>query len=1266
MLKVDAYNSICNFALIMKQLLLVIVAICCVFVGASAQGSAPQTFVVDTNQLYNGYFTVKLQLEQYAIPSIQLERPIYQPSSAVVPDSLFHNLSAYKMVLGKERKKVFVFLQIPVYQFINARKERLSQISISIQEKIVINSNKKLLKTAASHSSLSLGDNYKISISKKGLYKVDYTFLKNVLSAISGPVASNTIHLLGNGGTMLSEDNCVPTPDDLVENAIQMVDGGDGQFNPGDYFIFYANGPMAWVKDSVNAQFHHINHLYEDKSYYFISIQSATPVVRIDTQVTIAMPNQFVDSYNDYWVEDIDAVNVGSFGKQWWGDEMGNDGVRPTQRVFTVDADAAQSPLFTRLLVGARSTAGPSQLKLSINNAVYKNYYFNAVGTDELSDPIDDKFDQFSMANTGQVKLQFDFSAPYLGAKSYIDFLEINFRRKLVFNNNCIAFRDWNSVGANNIASYTMQAASTATKVWDITDALHPFQMNVLWNGTALNFTQQADQLHEFIAFNSNAFLIPQSEGKIVNQDLHGLAPVDLIIVTHPSFVSAANRLATLHQQKNNLRVVVATTNQIYNEFASGSQDIGAIRNFVKLFYQRAGADTNQMPRYLLMFGDASYDYKNRIVKNTNYVPTYVTAQSVNVINGYCSDDYFSFLDDTENIENENIPNTMDVGVGRLPVKSLYEANVVVDKIESYMSAAAFGPWRLNTTIVADNEDGAGPHLQDGEIMASSISNKSNIYYENKVYLDNLPFVSSPGGIRCPDANKTINDQVFKGTLLINYNGHGNIERLAHENILSSADYLTWDNEYKMPFMITATCEFSRFDNPSYVSAGEQLVLREKAGAIALVTTTQVVYQSSNRIMNSQYLMAQFNHTSTNWTTFGDAFRRGKNQTYINPGSFDLANFRKFALLGDPALLPAFPKEIVRTDAIVDMNTQQVIDSLKALGHYKIEGSVKNGANQVLSNFNGTATVLILDKPRKVQLVTKETNASRIYYSQNTIIYKGQATVLNGHFSIEFILPKDLDITPGKTRILYYAQSSTEDAAGCDTNYVLGNFSTVPIVDDDKPIVRPFMNDSLFRNGAITNPNSILYVKLSDASGINVSGNGVGHDCIAILDEDEQHPFVLNDYYETETGTYKKGIIRFPMKNLALGMHHIKVKAWDINNNSGEGQVAFKVVDGSETELGNVFNYPNPFNDATTFSFEHNHPNENLEVQIDIYSATGQLVHTIKEKVDATGSRTASIVWDTKSSFGVSVESGLYVYRVQITTENGQSAMAYQKLIIVR
>jgi hypothetical protein len=534
------------------------------------------------------------------------------------------------------------------------------------------------------------------------------------------------------------------------------------------------------------------------------------------------------------------------------------------------------------------------------------------------------------------------------------------------------------------------------------------------------------------------------------------------------------------------------------------------------------------------------------------------------------------------------------------------------------------------------------------------------------VYLDNLPFVSSPGGIRCPDANKTINDQIFKGTLLINYNGHGNTERLAHENILSSPDYLTWKNEYKMPFMITATCEFSRFDNPSYVSAGEQLVLREKAGAIALVTTTQLVYQSSNRIMNSQYLMAQFSHSNTQWATFGDAFRRSKNQTYVNPGSFDLANFRKFALLGDPALLPAFPKELVSTDSIVDMNSQKVIDSLKALGHYKIIGSVRNGSSQVLSNFNGTATVLILDKPRKIQLVTKETNANRTYYSQNTIIYRGQASVQNGQFTIEFILPKDLDITPGKTRILYYAQSSTEDAAGCDTNYVLGNFSDTPIVDDDKPVVRPFMNDSLFRNGGITNPNSVLYVKLSDASGINVSGNGVGHDCIAVLDDDEQHPFVLNDYYETETGTYKKGVIKFPMKNLAPGMHSIKVKAWDINNNSGEGRVDFSVVDGSETELGNVFNYPNPFNDVTTFSFEHNHPNENLEVQIDILSTTGQLIHQIKENLQATGSRTASITWDTKSSFGVSVASGMYVYRISITTPNGQSAAAYQKLIIVR
>ena len=1250
----------------MKHLLLGIVA----FFGAlsltNAQGIEQKTIDIDVHQINQGYYTLRLPLKQYAIPSIQFDNAAYIKLTDTIADSLFHTLSDYKVILGMERKQAFAFVQIPVYQSVNGDKQQLVRVTLAIQEPIAAAPTRKLLKTTAAHSVLSQGDFYKISISKRGVYKVDYAFLKNTLGAINGACASNTIHLFGNGGTMLSEDNSVSTPDDLTENAIQMVDGGDGQFNPGDYFIFYANGPVAWVKDSSNKQFRHLNNLYEDKSYYFITVQALANTSRVDSVFGIGTPNAQVDTYNDYWVEDVDAVNVGSFGKQWWGSEMGNDGVRPSKRIFTIDADSAQSPIYTRLLVGARSTAGPSQLKLSINNSAYKTYFFNAVGVDELSDPIDDRFDQFTIANAGQIQLQFDYSSAYLGSRSYIDYLELNFRRKLIFKNNFIAFRDWNSVGNNAIATYSIQSAAATTKVWDVTDALHPLQMQVQSNGTSLSFIQNASQLHEFIAFNNNALLTPQSEGKITNQDLHGLAQTDLIIVTHPSFISAANRLASLHQQKNNLRVVVASTTQIYNEFASGSQDIGAIRDFAKMFYQRAGADTNQMPRYLLLFGDASFDYKNRIAKNTNFVPTYVTKQSVNVINGYCSDDYFSFLDSNENIENENIANTMDIGVGRLPVKSLYEANVVVDKIEAYTSAAAFGPWRLNTTIVADNEDGAGPHLQDGEIMASSIASKSNIYYENKVYLDNLPFVSSPGGIRCPDANKTINDQIFKGTLLINYNGHGNTERLAHENILSSPDYLTWKNEYKMPFMITATCEFSRFDNPSYVSAGEQLVLREKAGAIALVTTTQLVYQSSNRIMNSQYLMAQFSHSNTQWATFGDAFRRSKNQTYVNPGSFDLANFRKFALLGDPALLPAFPKELISTDSIVDMNSQKVIDSLKALGHYKIIGSVRNGSNQVLSNFNGTATVLILDKPRKIQLVTKETNANRTYYSQNTIIYRGQASVQNGQFTIEFILPKDLDITPGKTRILYYAQSSTEDAAGCDTNYVLGNFSDTPIVDDDKPVVRPFMNDSLFRNGGITNPNSVLYVKLSDASGINVSGNGVGHDCIAVLDDDEQHPFVLNDYYETETGTYKKGIIKFPMKNLAPGIHNIKVKAWDINNNSGEGRVDFSVVSGSETVLGNVFNFPNPFNDVTTFSFEHNHPNENLEVQIDILSTTGQLIHQIKENLQATGSRTATITWDTKSSFGVSVASGMYVYRISITTPNGQSAAAYQKLIIVR
>jgi hypothetical protein len=706
----------------------------------------------------------------------------------------------------------------------------------------------------------------------------------------------------------------------------------------------------------------------------------------------------------------------------------------------------------------------------------------------------------------------------------------------------------------------------------------------------------------------------------------------------------------------------VATTDQVYNEFSSGAQDIGAIRDFARMFYNRAGKDTAEMPKYILLLGDASFDYKNRITNNSNFVPTYETSESIDLINSYCSDDYFGFLDSNEGVENWAVANTLDIGVGRLPVATEDDAMNLVDKIINYTSPNTLGPWRLNTALVSDNGDG-DQHFFDSEVMASTIATNSPMCNETKIYLAAIPTVSTPGGDRAPQANTMINDAIFKGTFLLNYNGHGSITTWATERILTQDDFNYWKNINKLPVMVTATCDFSKYDDPAYVSAGEKLVIKGDGGAIALLTTTQLVYAHLNRMMNAQFLGSLFNKHNNSFPTFGDAFIYSKNVTYASPkDQYTLANYRKFVLLGDPALLPDFPKYNVETSDILDGNNLQTADTIKALGKYQIKGKIKDYSGNVLNGFNGRLYITIFDKPKTVNTLDA---APQSFIVQNSIIYKGKVSVANGNFSFSFISPKDLNYDFGKGKISYYAEDGTVDAAGLDTNVFIGGFSDNPIIDNNAPIVKPYMNDSLFKDGGITGVNSILYVKLFDETGINVSGNSIGHDLTAVLDDKNENPFILNDYFETAPNDYQTGYVHFPVSSITDGRHTFKVKAWDMNNNSGDGVVNFEVLNGKIAAVQNLMNYPNPFSTMTHFVFDHNLPNEDVAVTIKIMSTTGMLVTNLEQKFTPEGSR-SEILWDGTDNNGNKLPSSVYVYEIILTTKDGIESAAYNKLVIIR
>lgn len=1229
----------------------------------TASAGNETTIHVKELDIISGYIAHRIDLQSYARPEIRITGAVFEPVQEIPEDAIPSSPERFDIVLGLDRKKPFAVVRIPAFSYnADGSLQKIKSLTVEYTEQQPEKQeNRSAAKgTSSGNSPLANGTWYKIAVPRTGLYKIDHNFLATQLG-VTG-VRSARIRLMGHGGNMLSERNTGAVKG-LTETAIWVNDGGDGSFDPGDYFIFYGQGPVNWNASADNRILLQENNYYEDKGYYFLNFDEIADK-RVETQDNPPAGNITVNSYSGVALHEQDLANPQSFGKMWWGEQFSSAPGKETSKTFTLDiGNTIDSVEFNIHLVNTSSSSGIFNLYL--NGQSMGNADIGATNNYDYAPKALGKETVWKLPyNSTSATIRIDYSTAANDGSGWLDYIRVNSRKPLSINNNTLLFCDLRSVGTGNVATYNLSNANGGTRVWDVTDPQHPVSMKGVLNGNTYTFTQNADELHWFAAMNNDNLDAPEYVSTVPNQNLYGSGPVDYIIVTYPDFKPAAEKLADFHRQRSGMKVMVATTTQVYNEFSSGGQDISAIRDLARMFYERAGMNEEEMPKYLLLMGDASYDYKNRIGDNTNFVPTFEAKESFYFLETYSNDDFFGFLDEGEEIERYDIVNALDIGVGRIPAKSLQEAYNVVNKITHYKSPATLGPWRLSTIYIADDSDNAGDHLGDAEVMNGVVTQNSNIHNPTKVYLNAIQLISTPGGQRAPDANKAINDGIFKGAFLLNYSGHGNTSVLAHERIVTKDDYNKWRNIDKMPFMITATCDFGQFDQPSFVSSGEELMLKYNGGVIATLTTTHLVYAYANEMLNREFLAAQFQHINGKWNTFGDAMRIGKNSAYAAGADVGvIKNFRKFALLGDPALEPNFPEFFIHTEAVKDGATGLPTNNISALGEYVIDGKVTDVDSKVLDGFNGTLAVTIFDKPRTVKTVNGK---ERTFKVQNNTIYKGKATVNNGRFSFAFIAPKDLNYELGSGTISYYADNGQTDAAGRDTTMVIGGFSDNPKIENNPPVVTAFIKDSLFRNGGLTGSNTAIFAILEDETGINVSGNAVGHDLVAILDGDVSKPYIMNDYYETAPNTYKRGYVYFPVEGIPEGRHRFTIKAWDVNNNSGEGHVDFVVADGKVVRVENLMNYPNPFRDQTHFVFEHNHPDANLKAEINIYTTSGVFVRKLTQDFISTGSRSNEITWDGTGDNGAKLPSGVYIYRMMISTETGIETTAYQKLVIVR
>ncbi len=1110
-------------------------------------------------------------------------------------------------------------------------------------------------------SVLATGQWHKISVPAEGVYKIDAAFLSS--AGITGLIPSSQIRLFAGANGMLPERPGDARIDDLEEVAIDVQDGGDGTFSGADYFLFYAEGPHKWLKDSAAHRFRHQQNLYSDKAFYFLTIGGSG--TRIVIQTAAPTPTVTTTSFDERYFHELDTVNFLSSGREWFGEEFSALPGRMLSRTFPLPlTDLVPGQATVVASVAARSVGQGSRFSVLLNNTLVQQVPVREINTGQYESFARLAEQAGNTAFTGATaSVSFTYTPGSFNSQGWLNWFEFFGRRSLVLAaGKQLFFRDWATVG-NAAAEYNLSVAGGAAQVWDVTDPFRPVKMAATAGGTTLRFSNDAFRLREYAAF-STSFPVPKTEGRVAPQNLHGATEADYLIVTAPGLLPQARQLAAFHRQRANLQAVVVTTEEVFNEFSGGIPDPTAIRDFVKLYFDRYRGTWSDRGRYLLLFGKGSFDYKDRIAANTNLVPVWESPASVEPLSTYTSDDFFGFLEDAEDINATLLAGTLDIGIGRIPARNAAEANAFVEKLLAYHQPAALGPWRTQLDFVADDED-QNLHLQDAEVISGTAATIAPVLHPHKIYLDAFQQESGSAGGRYPGANVLINSNIYTGTLLWNYSGHGGPQRLAEEVVIDQSIVNNWNNANRLPLFITATCDFAPYDNPLVASLGENLLVRPKTGAIALMTTSRLVFANSNRILNNNYMKVALEKTGAGrYKTLGEAVQAAKNLTYSNSG--DVINNRKFSLLGDPAMSLAFPTlQVVATRS----NHRDLLAGTDTLGATQLavlEGEVQDATGALQTGFNGTVYLSLYDKERRVTTLGNDAGSPPTTFTdQNAVLFRGKASAAGGRFSFRFRLPRDLNFQYGAGKISLYAEDGNRDGAGASRNIIIGGIAQGGVADNQGPHIRAFLNDERFVNGSITNEAPVLVLQLADSSGINTGGQGIDHDLVATLDNNNSQYFILNNFYEAAVDDYQKGNVRFQLPPLAPGPHTLKIKAWDVVNNSSEYILNFTVVNNEQLRLERVLNYPNPFTTTTTFWFEHNYPGVDLHSRVEIFTVGGKQIKTLSQTINTPGNRSMELAWDGRDEWGEKVGRGVYLYLLSVKAANGKTARQWGKLAVL-
>jgi len=1202
------------------------------------------------------YFTQRITCDPNLSYSAQIKNPVYIPLTTdekalfVTNQALSSEAQLNSSILHQRETKYF---EIQLFPFANKNGVlmKLQSFDLALTETSQPQKVKSsAIHTYAANSVLAQGKFVKVRIVNSGIYKLTYEDL------VSMGVNPANVRVFGYGGNVLDQSFLSAKIDDLPEVAIYMNKGSDGVFNAGDYILFYGQGIVKWSYDSSLSMFTHTENTYSNYGYYFITSDAGVGKRIADTTITVPASTTVnpVEEFTDYQVHEVDLLNLVSGGKEFYGEPF-NDVLSYTFP-FSFPNPVLTNSTSVRLDVAASSSL-VSNFNLSLNGQQNNVLAVSARPNDNY---------QVAMASNGFFKYtpqssSFNFTLTYTKSAptsvGYLNYLEVNARRKLTMTGSAMQFQNVDYLGFGLYSQYFLSAANSSVQIWDITDPQNISNIVTQTVNGKLSFTDTSTSLKNYLAIDptaSSAFPKPEVVGVVPNQNLHSITQADLVIITHPNFLSQAQTLAQAHQTRDNMTVAVVTTDQVYNEFSSGTPDATAYRWMMKMLYDRAlnANSPSDLPKNLLLYGRGTYDNRKiRPESGDNLILTYQSDNSLNQTLAYVTDDYFALLNDNDGSQ---VPaNLMDIGVGRFPVATSQQATDVMNKTIGYMNNQDKGFWKNRLCFLADDGD-AALHMTQADSITRILAREYPAYQIEKLYMDAYLQEVTASGQSYPVAKTHLLNLIQSGLFLLDFTGHAGATGLTNEAILSINDVKNLTNTH-LPLFIGATCDFLQFD-VQVISGGEYMLLNPNGGSIGILSAALPVYASQNFTLNKLVCDNLFQRVNGKQQRLGDIISYAKN----NVGTE--INKLCYMFMGDPALTMNYPTKYNVVTNQVNQSTTLGNDTLRALSVATIKGFIADDNGNKVTNFNGTLHSTVFDKMQIVTTLNNEGDGALTYSDRPNTLFSGNADVKNGDFSFSFLLPKDIKYNFGSGRINYYAEDDINnfEAQGYFENFLIGGTSSTYNVNDTiGPAVSLYLNSENFVSGDKVNETPVLIANVSDIDGVNTVSSGIGHDITLTVDQDPVQTYIINDYFQASTNSYTDGVINYKLPTLQNGKHTLNLRVWDLLNNSTNVSTNFEVVKGLTPEIFTIYNYPNPVKAQTRIFINHDRPETILYTTVDIFDLTGRKIWSF------TQSNADNITWNLIDNNGQKVKTGIYLYRVSIKTKNSDITSKTNKMLIV-